>query len=289
MINMNKFLMFLKKLFFLPVIPTIIISLPSFAFVIFTLINPNNAVVSYASYVMSAYALIISVTAIIRFSKPAKQKIKANRYYKKYFQDIVLRTKLFLNLGIIINMLYVFIKFFYGIKYNSFWFVSIAIYYLLLTLMRCFLLRSVSTDDKIKQIKRMSLVGFMLLLVNSVLALLVFFMVYWSRSYSYDGLLIYAMSAYTFYSVTISIVNIIKYRKQSSPALFSVKVVNLTSALVSLLTLETAMLTTFGGNENPVFQKIMISLTGLGVYIAVLIMAIYMIKYARGLIKYNNL
>ena len=55
------------------------------------------------------------------------------------------------------------------------------------------------------------------------------------------------------------------------------KVINLTVALVSMLSLETAMLTQFGTGRDGVFRQIMTALTGAGVSVLVLGMAVYMI------------
>ena len=55
------------------------------------------------------------------------------------------------------------------------------------------------------------------------------------------------------------------------------KVINLTAALVSMLSLETAMLTRFGAADDPMFRKAMTASTGAGISILVLGMAIFMI------------
>lgn len=60
----------LKKLFFLPPVPTLQISIPSYGLVIYTLTGRNsNPVIVYGSYILSAYALIITVigmTGVVR-------------------------------------------------------------------------------------------------------------------------------------------------------------------------------------------------------------------------------
>ena len=55
------------------------------------------------------------------------------------------------------------------------------------------------------------------------------------------------------------------------------KVISLSAALVSMLSLETAMFSQFGGDMSQEGQQLMIALTGAGVSIAVIIMAIFMI------------
>ena len=59
-------------------------------------------------------------------------------------------------------------------------------------------------------------------------------------------MMIYVMALYTFYALTMSIVDIVKYRKMGSPVMSTAKIVSLSAALVSLLNLETAMLAQIG-------------------------------------------
>ncbi len=63
------------------------------------------------------------------------------------------------------------------------------------------------------------------------------------------------------------------------------KVINLTAALVSMLSLEKAMLTQFGAAEDPVFRQIMTASTGAGISILVLGMAGFMIVYSTKQLK----
>lgn len=118
--------------------------------------------------------------------------------------------------------------------------------------------------------------GIILLLMNQALAGIVVYMVTQNRGFSYPGLLIYGMALYTFYITISAIVNVIKYRKHGSPVMSATKVVNLTAALVSMLSLETAMLAQFGSDE-PEFRRIMVAAAGGAVCVIVLAMAIYMI------------
>ncbi len=58
--NMKKIL---KKIFMLPPIPTLLVSIPCYVFVIYVLSNGGmHPVISYAAYILSAYALIITCT-----------------------------------------------------------------------------------------------------------------------------------------------------------------------------------------------------------------------------------
>ena len=86
-----------------------------------------------------------------------------------------------------------------------------------------------------------------------------------------------AMAAYTFTTFTMAIINMVKYRKYHSPILSAVEEISFASALVSMLSLETAMLAAFGDTTDSEFSRIMTASTGACVCSIILIMAICMI------------
>ena len=98
-----------------------------------------------------------------------------------------------------------------------------------------------------------------------------------NSGFEYPGMLIYAMALYTFYTVIAAIVNVIKFRNYGSPAISAAKVISLTAALVTMFSLETAMLTQFGEDGDDAFRQIMLAATGAGMSILVLGMAVVII------------
>ena len=93
------------------------------------------------------------------------------------------------------------------------------------------------------------------------------------------------MAAYTFTAFTMAIINMVKYRKYHSPILSAVKQISFASALVSMLSLETAMLAAFGDTTDSGFSRIMTASTGACVCSIILIMAICMIAHSTKQIK----
>ena len=55
------------------------------------------------------------------------------------------------------------------------------------------------------------------------------------------------------------------------------KIINMAAALVSMLSLETAMFSQFGTEMSPEDQRIMIMLTGAGVSVIIVTMSVYSI------------
>lgn len=130
--------------------------------------------------------------------------------------------------------------------------------------------------------------GCILLFLNQALAVIVTLVVVQNKGFEYGGYLIYVMAIYAFYTTILSIINVVKYRRYNSPVLSAVKAVNLTAALVSMLSLETAMLSQFGSADGPIFRRAMTAVTGFCVCVFVLGMAIFMIVRSSKKLKEAN-
>lgn len=128
--------------------------------------------------------------------------------------------------------------------------------------------------------------GWVFLIMNLALSLMIFFMVYWNRTFQHHEITTITLAAYTFTAFTMAIINIVKYRKYNSPVYSASKIISLASASVSMLTLESTMLTTFNdGSVSLVGKKIMLGCTGGAVSAFVLTMAVYMIVQSTKKLK----
>ncbi len=287
---MEKLRAALKKLFCLPPLPTVLFAVFGYGAVLAVAVfRVQDPVLQYISYIASAYALIITITGFPRFlafaravrrrarEHPLAQRLRGTPFGERFSSDARFRMGLSLYRGFFVNLAYIVIKLASGIYYRSAWFVSLAVYYALLAVMRFLLIRRLNAPDTAAELRRYRLCGFMLLFMNQALAGIVIFMVHENRGFDYPGVLIYAMAAYAFYAVTVAIVNLVKTRRSKSPLIAAAKAVNLVAAMVSILSLETAMLARFGGDDDPLFRKTMTAATGGGVCTAVIAMAVYMI------------
>lgn len=294
----------MKKMFCLPPIPASMVAVPSFIIVVYVLTgNIQNIFIADISYVMASYALVITVIWAVKIlywirsrimDIPLVKKILGHPLYEKYIKRIIFRVKLSLYQGLFINSLYAGTKFFSGIYYHSVWLVMLAVYYVLLVVMRVFLLAFVRNTketgrEQALEWKKYRQCGIALLFMNQVLMGIVVFVVVKNRSFEYRGVLIYAMALYSFYAVIISIRNMVKVRRYASPVMSAARVINMTAALVSLLSLETALLARFGEPGQTVFRQVMVSITGGGICIVVLGMAVFMIVRATLQLKHFGL
>ena len=124
--------------------------------------------------------------------------------------------------------------------------------------------------------------GIVFLLMNLALALIIFFMVYWNRTFEHHMITAITMAAYTFTALTTAIVNVVKYRRYNSPVFSASKAISFAAACVSMLALTSTMLTTFNdGTMNAFTQKMMLGSVGLAVSGVIVVMAIYMIVQSK--------
>ena len=244
--------------------------------------------VTIVSYVLSAYTLTLwcfRIPFLIRFFRTFKEE---NRYVVRWREDDRLRMNISLHGSLVWNLTYAVFQVWLGIYHGTFWFASIGCYYFCLAVMRYFLARY-TRGHRAGELMRAELVryracGWIFLLMNLALALIVFFMVYWNRTFHHHEITTIAMAAYTFTAFVLAVVNLVKYRKYQSPVYSASKAISLTAACVSMLTLESTMLTTWGEGESPLFRRLMLAATGAAVLIFVITMAVYMIvQGSRGL------
>ena len=259
--------------------------------------------IAYASYVFSAYALVIvciglwsmkNSAAVKRMKDTVLEMAGQNPYVSRYRTDIVFKTKISLLLSLALNTGYAVLKFVTGIFYGSAWLITLAAYYTLLLTMRFLLVLHIhrNTRDMAAEWKRCRACGVVLLLMNIILTGMVILVLQRGEGFVYPGYLIYGMALYDFCTMTMAIVNLVKSRKQKSPVLTAAKVINVAAALIAMLSLETAMITQFGAEDGEVFRHTMIALTGGGICVIMVIMAVLMIarsiKNIRELKHQNN-
>lgn len=92
------------------------------------------------------------------------------------------------------------------------------------------------------------------------------------------------------HTLILSIINLVKFHELGDLILSAAKVLNFISAMMSVLGLQTAMISCFSENGGS-YRKLMNTLTGSAVYLIVIVTAVYMLirsrKYGRQVEKYE--
>lgn len=200
---------------------------------------------------------------------PAVGRFRADPGYRNYVT---------LHASLTLNLLYAAANGCSAVLYRSAWFAVYAGYYAILAVMRFLLLRHTRKyrlgDDRLRELRRARLCALLLTTLNLVLPAAVLMILYRGRGFDYPGVMIYAMALYTFWVTGSALRDVIRFRAYDDPILSVSKAIKMAAALVSMLALETAMFAQFGGEMALEDQRLMIALTGAGVSVVVITMAI---------------
>lgn len=267
---------------------------------IWALTGEEKSIITYVIYTLSFYTLC-TLTAYIIIKAPSrvrelKHRVYSTKYGSKYREDIDFRTRVSLYATLALNLGNVALNVLWGLLNQTHWFFILAFYYATLTAMR-FIISFYSRrhkvgEDLLSEWKRTRVCAFVMLLINLSLSGVVLMMMYRSRGFRYEGMLIYVMAAYSFYHIIRTVIDFIRLRRFASPILTMVKEISLASALVSMLSLETAMFATFSNGMSAADQRIFIAATGAGICVIVSAMSVYTLinatKNIRKLVNKND-
>lgn len=284
----------LQKLLHPPGWVLIFVPLLSFAALAAVFIRqcPENILV-YLIYSLSAYSLTIWLAALPGLTKRAKSAMMGSKLMRKaaaspimgrYFKGLAFRGSISIYQGIAVNLFYVAFRIMAAIRYVSVWFLSMAVYYLVLGGLRAYLIVCYRRRTPELERRCYHTTAWFLFLLNIPMGGMIVLMVRTDSGFSYPGYVIYLSALYTFYTMITSAINLIRFRRLGSPILSAAKVLHFVAAMMSILGLQTAMISRFSENgEN--YRRMMNAITGGFVYGIVILIAIYMLLHGRYLRK----
>lgn len=248
------------------------------------LTGQNNSTPAYVIYGMSAYCLTVLVLPLPRLIRNAKvsvmRRINGMAFGGRYVNDLAFRGSVSIYRGMTVNFLYVLFRIVVGIRYASVWFISMAVYYLVLGVLRLSLILSYRQKVNIDELRCYRRTAWLIFLLNIPMGGMITLMVLTNSGYSYPGYVIYLSAMYTFYTMVTSVINLVRFRRLGSPILSAAKVLNFIAALVSILGLQTAMIAQFSV-ESDSFRKTMNAITGGVIWLCVILTAVYMLRRSR--------
>lgn len=242
---------------------------------------------SAASFGAFVWAFVYSIT------KGAIYKGFLNVMHKwaftaKIVDNYTIRTVFFVHISLLINVFFALFKGFIGFKSGSPWLITLSVYYLLLFIVRTMIVKEHGKINKIKdslerrgrEFATVRQCGVMFLILTPVLEGVVVLIMINGEHFSYDGTLIYGVALVDFCNLISAIVYLTKSRKQHSTYVTTVKFLKFECSLVSILSLQTAMLATFGDSSTATFQNAMNLATGSVLCVFTLASGITMVKLA---------
>ena len=280
-----------KALLFPPAAILIVLTPIAAAALVYSMQQPEEASpIRIGSYVLAFYALTILCVRLPSLARTLRNFKNENRYVRLWTGDVRLRTNVTLSGSALWSGAYGALQLGLGIYHGSAWFCSLAAYYATLATMRLFLVRHTMRHKPGEQMRqeltRYRTCGWVFLLMNIALSGMMFYMIYENREVRHSEITTITMAAYTFTTLTMAIVNVIRYRKLGSPAVSAAKAISLAAACVSMLTLENTMLTTFRSETmTPEKTRMFLAFSGGAVSIFIIAMAVYMIVQANRKLK----
>ena len=247
---------------------------------------------AYCAFGLSAigFAYIISVSVI--GAPIIKKKVivffEGREFTRRLIRDWGYRTVLTSTVAFAMSIINSVFNAYLGISEKSIWFGALSAYYIFLALMRSGLLiyhrtRRDYENEAIIRARKYTRCGILLLILNAALSSAIAQMIFDDRAFEYKDWLIYAFAAYAFYKVIMSVINIVRARRQNDLTIQAIRELNLVDAAVSILALQTALLHTF--SDGSVDISLFNTLTGCFVSAFALTLSIYMIIKGRKTVK----
>ena len=280
----------------LTIILTVIFSSLSLVMVFLGFEQSPIAILAYILFGLAGLTLAYSVYIIIPLFPKMKRGI-ISWMEKRDFTYLLLRnfgfrTIIFAIGSFIMSLLFSIFNAYMGIANRSIWYGALAGFYIALAFLRGGVLiyhkNRISAKDKKKneqllkaRVYRNS--GIITLILNVALSVAIGQMIFSSAHFIYIGWTIFAYAAYSFYKITMSIISFIRAHRQDDLTVRAIRNINLVDALVSILALQTALLTMF--SEDGINISLFNTLTGVVVSALSIAIGIYMIKSANKKIK----
>lgn len=225
--------------------------------------------------------------------------MKLNKNYsiailiKRLKENLILRTYFFSLFSILATLSFTAYNIYLGISFIASWNVSISIYYILLTLIRIYVIliafkiktATIPNNIKVKKSNKYYIIqSILLFFIDLSLAIPLSLMVLQQKSINYSQTVAIANAAYTTYKIIMAIKNKKSANKSKNLSIKMLRNLNLKDALVAILSLQYTLIITFDEGINSKMQ-ILCAISTFTIWIALIFMSIVNLKNA---IKIKN-
>lgn len=239
--------------------------------------------------------IVFDFKKIKNFYKKTKDSLyEKSKFVSLFSSDKYFRTMVSTMFSLMMSLCFVIYNAVVGLVYHSVWNGSISVYYGFLVAIRVLFLvgeYKISIKDNfskgekdLRRAKMLKLEGILLLLLNLALVVPVSLLAMSKKQVNLPMWVAIANATYTFYKITICIISFIKTRNDLNLSVKGIKNLSLTSAGVSLLSLENTMIITFSETVDNSMQIIMI-LSALAIMILNIVVAVITLKNGKKEIK----
>ena len=252
--------------------------------------HTDSGGVIYGSYLFSAYALVALCLAMPGAVRALRRRLGAGAdalsakpgfwgRAARLLLDSDRRTEALLPVTLGLNLAFAVFKLGAAIFYRSWWLASIGGYYAVLSVLRFNLLKQAGRRGRADERRSYRRAALALMALTVVMGGIITLTVIGGGAYDYAGVLIYAFALYAFVRVITAAMAFVKYWRTESEALAAARSMALACAMMSVMALQTALLSRFG--EDAAFARTANALTGLGVTLIMLGLSAAMLMRSR--------
>lgn len=174
-------------------------------------------------------------------------------------------------LSLIFNTAFAIYYLVFGISSGSWWLLTLGSYYLILSAVRFFVIRTKKAAFAAR------LTGIMLILLSVPLASTVILAVIGDRGTKFHMIVMIAIATYAFTKITIASINLVRSRRSNSGTVITLRNIAFADALVSIFALQRSMLVSFEGMSASEI-RIMNAALGSAVCILVFLLGVNLLR-----------
>ncbi len=181
-----------------------------------------------------------------------------------------------------------------GILYSSIWYGALAVYYIVLTLQKGIFLGTLRNtkkkyaEDETRYRREVTKIyianGAILLFLQAALTAAIVQMVTTEKPAQTGMVIAIANAAYSFFKITVAIVNLVKTVRMQNAVLQTIRNINFVDALVSILALTSTLICTFGD-----FNSMRTMLVCVSVGVSLLTIAVGVTMIVKGALRLKRL
>ncbi len=253
--------------------------------------NGALAIVAYILFGIAGISLAYSVYLLIPLFPKMKTGIiaflESREFTRLILRNFGFRTVIFAIGSFLMSLLFSGFNAYMGIANRSMWYGALAAFYIALAFLRGGVLvyhknkigkKTQGQNDEYIKAKVYRNSGIITLILNVALSVEIGQMIFSDAHFTYIGWTVFAYAAYAFFKISVSIVALIRAHKQDDLTVRAIRNINFVDALVSVLALQTALLTMFSEGEIDIsifntFTGIVVSLLSIGIGIYMIVSA----------------
>lgn len=257
-------------------------------------------VLTYVSYGIAAVLLGYTVYTVVIYAKPVSAKIREkllkNKRIATVMQNYDNKTLFFAAVSLVMNLAFAVMNGVSAVIYSSLWYGTLAGYYTVLILFRAgVIVAKLICDNRLPDgltrqaadVKIYLASGAFLVILDIAMATAISMMVIFPKPAPSGEIMAISTAAFTFYSMTMSVVNLVKAKRFNDYVTQALRNLNLATACMSMLSLTVSLISTFGGGKDDSMSA-MKSAVGLAVCVITLGLATFMIIKGSKTLKKGN-